>query len=68
MNPKIIQTETNIAMYEARLMQLGESLATYIDKSYEVGIELVKANIALTQQSLKDEMELLDLLTDKNDV
>ena len=68
MNPKIIQTEISIANYEARLKELGESLANCTYKFHALGVAMIKADIALVQQLLKDEMELLDLLTDKNDV
>ena len=68
MNPKIIQTEINIAHYEARLMQLGESLAIHTDNGDELGIKIINNNIAFVQEQLKESMELLDLLTDKNDV
>lgn len=68
MNPKIIQTENNIALYEALLMLLGENLAHHTDNRNKVGIKYTNENIAFTQQRLKEEMELLDLLTDKHNV
>ena len=68
MNPKIIQTQISIAHYEAKLMELSGNLESYTDNAYELGIKTTKENIAMIQEKLKASMELLDVLTDKNDV
>jgi len=68
MNPKIIQTQISIAHYEAKLMELSGYLSTHTDNRYELGIKTTKENIVFVQEQLKESMELLDVLTDKNDV
>jgi hypothetical protein len=62
MNPAITRTETNIKIYEAHLIKLGNDLGRATDNGHEVVIELINNEIRATQQWLKEEMELLDSL------
>jgi hypothetical protein len=62
MNPAIIQTETNIKIYEAHLIKLGNELGKATDDRHEFAIQLINKEIANTQQWLKEQQELLDSL------
>lgn len=63
MNAQINLTQNNIKLLENKLMSLANRLGEATDSGREIYIKQIEADIAKTQQQLKEEFELLDELT-----